>query len=153
MSAIRAICYYLDFKVKSDLKSDIDISTVLAKCVNQTSNDVKLLSIQIVTYLSVMNSKKKLDDELLKLFIPMLVNGTREKAPSVRLASEIALVELLQLKSSNIIYDVILFSLLLCINLILLNLLINLIFDFVKGMPKSVGHYERIVSGLCEIIE
>ena len=106
MSALRAICYYLDYKIKNSQKSDIDIATVLAKCVNQLSNDVKLLSVQIVTFLSVLNNTKRLDDDLLKLFIPMLVNGTREKSPQVKLASEIALIELLQLKAGNTIYEV-----------------------------------------------
>lgn len=107
MSAIRAICYYIDHRTKSAQKSDMDVTTLLAKCINQTSNDIKLLSVQIVTYLSVLNNNKRLDDDLLRLFIPMLVNGTREKAPSVRLASEIALVELLQLRSGNTLYEVI----------------------------------------------
>lgn len=106
MSAVRAICHYIDYKIKNGLKSDIDLATVLAKCVNQLSNDVKLLSIQIVTYLSVVNNNKKFDDDLLRLFIPMLVNGTREKSPVVKLASEIALIELLNLRSGNAIYDV-----------------------------------------------
>lgn len=107
MSAIRAVCYYIDHKIKSAQKSDIDLVTVLAKCINQSSNDIKLLSVQIVTYLSVLNAnKQRLEDNLLKLFIPMLVNGTREKAPTVRLASEIALVEMLQLRSGNSLYEV-----------------------------------------------
>lgn len=107
MSAIRAICFYIDHRVKISQKSDADVTTILAKCINQTSNDMKLLSVQIVTYLSVLNNNKRLDDDLIKIFIPMLVNGTREKAPSVRLASEIALVEMLQLKSGNTLYEVI----------------------------------------------
>ena len=106
MSAIRAICFYIDHKIKIDQKSDVDISTVLAKSINQTSNDIKLLAVQIVTYLSVVNTKKSFDDDLLKLFIPMLVNGTREKSPAVRLASEIALVKLLRLSSGDSSYEV-----------------------------------------------
>ena len=112
MSAVRATCFYIDYKIKTEQKSDVDLTTVLAKCINQSSNDIKLLSIQIVTLLSVMNSaKKRLSDELLKLFIPMLVNGTREKAPSVRQASEVALVEILHLKSDQSVYEVTSFQL------------------------------------------
>ena len=37
----------------------------------------------------------------------MLVNGIREKAPAVRSVSEIALVEVLHLKQSKEIYNVI----------------------------------------------
>lgn len=109
MSAVRAICFYADYKIKNNLKSDADLITMLSKCINQSSNDIKLLSVQIVTYLSVENSQKRFDDDLLKLFIPMLVNGMREKAPTVRLASEIALVELLKLKSDQSTYEVCVF--------------------------------------------
>lgn len=37
MSAIRAICFYLDHQIKNDLKADIDLTTVLAK-VNKKSD-------------------------------------------------------------------------------------------------------------------
>ena len=110
MSAIRAICFYLDYQIKNDLKSDVDLATALSKCINQNSNEIKLLSVQIVTYLSVINTKV-FDTQLIKLFVPMLVNGTREKASTVRSASEIALIKLLRLKTENNIYELALNSL------------------------------------------
>ena len=70
------------------------------------STDVKQLSVELVIYLSIKNPKPSFDSNLLKIFIPMVVNGTREKAPSVRNSSEIALVNILDLKQSKAVYNV-----------------------------------------------
>lgn len=105
MSAVRAICYYLKYTLKNGLKFETDISHVLAKCINHSSTEVKHLAVQSVLYLSLSNVKP-LDLVLVKLFIPMLVNGTREKAPAVRSTSELALVSLLHLNKPDSIYNV-----------------------------------------------
>ena len=75
------------------------------KSINNNSSDVKQLSVHLVSYLAT-SSLKPLDSSLLKLFIPMLVNGTKERAPSVRNSSEIALVHLLFLNKSDTILNV-----------------------------------------------
>ena len=66
---------------------------------------MKQLSVQLISYLATSVSKP-LDSSLLKIFIPMLINGTKERAPSVRISSEIALVHLLSLNKNESILDV-----------------------------------------------
>ncbi len=68
---------------------------------------MKQLAIESVIYLSIKNPKSSFDSTLLKVFIPMVMNGTRERVPTVRNTSELALVNILKLKESKAIYDVI----------------------------------------------
>ena len=69
------------------------------------STDVKQLSVQLVSYLA-NSASTPLDSSLLKIFIPMLVNGTKERALSVRNSSEISLVHLLFLNKKETILNV-----------------------------------------------
>ena len=66
---------------------------------------MKELSVNLITLLSLKNSKP-FDMTVLKVFIPMLMNGTREKDASVRLRSEVALVNMLHLKEGDELYKV-----------------------------------------------
>ena len=100
MSSIRAICFILDFNIKNNLKSDIHLLNALTRCINQNSNDIKLLTVQIISFLS-MNNEKSFDSEMIKTFLPMLVNGTREKSSIIKSASEKALINMLKLKSNE----------------------------------------------------
>ncbi|RNA00153.1 translational activator GCN1 [Brachionus plicatilis] len=104
MSSIRACCFLLSHNIGNELKSDINLVTTLARCINQNSNDIKLLLVQVVIYLSTVN-EKVFDNELIRTFVPMLVNGTREKASNIRLASEIALIKMLKLKTDQSLYN------------------------------------------------
>ena len=69
------------------------------------SNDVKSLAAQIVNYIS-----KAVDEPLamaiIKVLIPMLVNGTREKNTVVRSHSETAIVNLLKLRKGDAVLQV-----------------------------------------------
>ncbi len=60
---------------------------------------------QLVTHLAA-NSEKALDSSLLKVFIPMLVNGTKERSTLVRSSSEVALVYLLHINRAESIVEV-----------------------------------------------
>jgi len=104
MSAIRAAAYILEDETKNDLKIETDLATYLARCINNSSNDVKLLAIRLVNYITA-SIEKTLDSSLLKIFIPMLVNGTKEKSQVVRITSEIGLINLLRLNQSGSIYN------------------------------------------------
>jgi hypothetical protein len=106
MSAVRTICFYLEYQIKSNLKVDVEVAQVLAKLINHMSIEIKGLAVQVVTFLSgVSPDGKPLDDSLLKSFIPMLVNGTRENSPLVRKLSELGLVSLLRLNRPESIYQ------------------------------------------------
>jgi hypothetical protein len=83
-----------------------ELPQTLAKCINNQSGEIKELSVHVLIYLSVLNEDRAIDDSLLRVFVPMLVNGTREKAPSVRFSSEVALVKILRLKHEQTNYEV-----------------------------------------------
>lgn len=75
---------------------------LLVRCVNMSTSsaEIKELSIHLLTYITVrnVNDEKSIEDEtLLRAFVTMLINGARERSPSVRLNSEVALVRLLKL--------------------------------------------------------
>lgn len=67
---------------------------------NHSSNEVKQVMASSAVYLS-RKSKKQLPLPLLKMLIPMLVNGTKEKNTMVRAHSEQALVSVLELRGGQ----------------------------------------------------
>ena len=67
------------------------------------SNDVKQLVTQIVPHLS---HKGDLKEDSVKLFVPPLVMGTKEKNTIVRTNSEIAIISVLQLRNNDSILKV-----------------------------------------------
>ena len=83
-----------------------NILNFIFKCINHNSTEIKLLAIQSILFLSSSASNKPLDESLLKCFIPMLVNGTRERAPLVRSKSEIALISIIRINKPDSILTV-----------------------------------------------
>lgn len=69
------------------------------------SNDVKQLVSQVVTYIS-KSSAEPLDGTVIKVLVPMLVMGTKEKNTAVRSYSESALVAVLKLRNGNDVLQV-----------------------------------------------
>ena len=64
------------------------------------SNDVKALSAQCVTYVT-QSCDSRLDDVTIRLLVPALVNGTKERNTLVKSNSELALVSLLRMRSGD----------------------------------------------------
>lgn len=68
---------------------------------NNNSNDVKQLLARVCIHLARIVPPEKLTPEILRLLIPMLVNGTKEKNGYVKANSEIALIAVLRLKEGD----------------------------------------------------
>lgn len=81
---------------------------------NQTSNEVKQLVAHICLYLG--KSEVTLSPEFLKLVLPMLVNGSKEKNCYVKSNSEIALIAVLKLQQGDATLQVFIFIIILCAN-------------------------------------
>ena len=64
------------------------------------SNDVKQLGAQVVSYIA-QSVPRPLDIAIIRSFVPMLVNGTKEKNTIVKTSSESALVTLLRLRTDD----------------------------------------------------
>lgn len=73
---------------------------------NNNSNDVKQLLARVCIYLAKTVPPDRMAPELLKLLLPMLVNGTKEKNGYVKANSEIALIAVLRLKEGEEMYNV-----------------------------------------------
>lgn len=77
---------------------------------NNINNEVKQLLAKVSFHLAKKVPQEKiLSLELLKLLLPTLVNGTKEKNVYVKANSEIALIALLKLKDGDTMYQVCIF--------------------------------------------
>lgn len=68
---------------------------------NHSSNEVKQLVSRVCSYLARRHDKNTFAPELLRVILPMLVNGTKEKNSYVKADSEIALVAVLRLRQGE----------------------------------------------------
>lgn len=96
-SALRGIGQWLKYQVISRASVDVDLITVLVKAMKHDSNEVKQLVAQAVVFVS-KSVDEPLDIGILKVLVPMLVMGTKEKNAVVKSYSEHALVTLLKLR-------------------------------------------------------
>lgn len=78
---------------------------VLAKSMNHHATEVKQLVAHTCSHLS-LTSPTPLDVSELKLIIPQLVNGTKEKNTAVRYDSEMALADILLLRKDDSLFEV-----------------------------------------------
>jgi hypothetical protein len=68
---------------------------------NHSSNEVKQLLATVCSMLAKTVPPQQMAPELLRLLIPMLVNGTKEKNSYVKASSEFALVSVLRLRQGD----------------------------------------------------
>lgn len=73
---------------------------------NNSSNDIKQLLAKVSMYLARTVPPEKMAPELLKLLLPALVNGTKEKNGYVKANSELALIAVLRLKEGEQMHQV-----------------------------------------------
>lgn len=97
MAGMRALGFLLRHYVMDDRQPERESVMVLVKAMKQESNDLKGLAAQILTYLG-KSVPRALPADTLKMVVPMLVNGTKEKNTMVRVNSEYGLVALLKLR-------------------------------------------------------
>jgi len=75
----------------------VDLLTAYSRAMNHNSSEVKEV-VATATSVIARSSTDLLAPDLLKVFVTMLVNGTKEKNPAVKSSSESALVDLLKLR-------------------------------------------------------
>lgn len=73
---------------------------------NHTNNDVKQLLARVCTMLGKYVPPENMAPEFIKLLLPTLVNGTKEKNGYVKANSEIALISVLRLRNGDEIQKV-----------------------------------------------
>lgn len=106
LNGVRAAGYLLQYGMCSaEIKVPQQIIGPFVKSMNHTSNEVKQLLAKTCIYLAKTVPVEKTAPEYLRLVIPMLVNGTKEKNGYVKSNSEIALVYVLRLREGDEVHQ------------------------------------------------
>lgn len=100
-NAIRAAGYLFQYTMNQAIPLPQIVVTPFVRAMNHASNEVKQLLAKVCTYLAKVVPADKTPAEFLRLLIPMLVNGTKEKNGYVKSNSEIALIAILRLRSGD----------------------------------------------------
>nr|CAD7392315.1 unnamed protein product [Timema cristinae] len=99
MNGVRG-CGYLfqHLMLTGQLPLPQQLLTPFVRTMNHSSNEVKQILARVCCVLGKTVPPQQMAPELLKLVIPMLVNGTKEKNSYVKANSEFALVAVLRLR-------------------------------------------------------
>ncbi|XP_074643687.1 stalled ribosome sensor GCN1-like [Tubulanus polymorphus] len=100
LSGIRCAGYILRYQWNVGNSMAIDLISSISKCSKNDSNDVKALAAQVINFVAC-TMDKPLPAPTAKAWIPMLVNGTKEKNTLVKSNSELALVAILHLSNND----------------------------------------------------
>ncbi|CRL07624.1 CLUMA_CG020589, isoform A [Clunio marinus] len=104
-NGVRGACYLIEHCQNESLPIPTMVLTPFVKSMNHISNEVKQLLAKTIIHLSKAVDHEKTSAEFLKVLLPMLVNGTKEKNGYVKSNSEIALIRILRLKNSEEVHQ------------------------------------------------
>ncbi|ESN99099.1 hypothetical protein HELRODRAFT_107160 [Helobdella robusta] len=105
LAALRATAFYLRQQLMLGTSLDESLNNLLVKSMKLESNDLKQLCAQIMSYLCHVTPERAFDVSSLKIFVPMLLSGCREKNAAVKSFSEHALLAVLKYKQDESIYQ------------------------------------------------
>uniref|UniRef100_A0AAG5CZ96 TOG domain-containing protein n=1 Tax=Anopheles atroparvus TaxID=41427 RepID=A0AAG5CZ96_ANOAO len=110
LNGVRAAGYLLQYGMTADssgatVRLPTAVIAPFVKSMNHSSNEVKQLLAKTCIYLARVVPTDRTAPEYLKLAIPMLVNGTKEKNGYVKSNSELALVHVLRLRDGEDFYQ------------------------------------------------
>jgi len=100
-NGVRATGYYFLYLLKQNEDLPQELIGPFCRAMNHQSNDVKQMVAVISHFWAKNQTDQLLPEDLLKVLLPMLVNGTKEKNSSVRSFSESALVSVLHLRNND----------------------------------------------------
>lgn len=104
-TAIRCMGLFLLSQRKNSQPLNKKLLIVLSKSMNHPATEVKQKVAQVCSHLALAG-ENPLDLSELKLIIPQLVNGTKEKNTAVRYDSEMALVDILAIRKDDSLFEV-----------------------------------------------
>lgn len=104
MNAVRSCGYLFQHLMLTAEPIPLNLLTPFVRTMNHSSNDVKQLVGRVCSYLARVVPSEQTSPEYLRLAIPMLVNGTKEKNGYVKANSELALVAALGLRHGEDAY-------------------------------------------------
>ncbi|KAG5899951.1 hypothetical protein JTB14_002498 [Gonioctena quinquepunctata] len=103
--AIRSCGYLLNYLLLNDEPIPNNLLVAFVRTMNNNSNDVKQLLARVSFHLAKTIPQDKMTPDLLKLLLPTLVNGTKEKNVYVKANSEIALIAVLRLRDGDAMFQ------------------------------------------------
>ncbi|XP_036339906.1 eIF-2-alpha kinase activator GCN1 [Rhagoletis pomonella] len=106
-NGVRAITCLLQFYLSNDLPYSPLIVSSFTRAMNHKSNEIKQLVAKCCNYLAKELTANKMTPNILKLLVPMLVNGTKEKNGYVKSNSEIALIAILHLRDNDTTFNLV----------------------------------------------
>ncbi|KAK6638077.1 hypothetical protein RUM44_008502 [Polyplax serrata] len=101
MNGVRSCGYLLQYLMTNEKPLPTPILGPFVRTMNHSSNEVKQLVARVCSFLARMVPSNLMVPEFLKIVIPMLVNGTKEKNGYVKANSELALVAVLGLRNGE----------------------------------------------------
>uniref|UniRef100_W8CCK9 Translational activator GCN1 n=1 Tax=Ceratitis capitata TaxID=7213 RepID=W8CCK9_CERCA len=104
-NGVRALTCLLQYYLINNLTFSPIIVPCLARAMNHKSNEIKQIVAKSCNYLAKELPIEKMSPDVIKLLVPMLVNGTKEKNGYVKSNSEIALISLLHLREDDTTYN------------------------------------------------
>jgi HEAT repeat protein len=100
-TAVRSCGYLLQYLMMNEETLPTGLLGPFVRTMNNNNNDVKQLLARVCIHLAKTVPQEKMSPDLLKLLLPTLVNGTKEKNGYVKANSEIALIAVLRLKDGD----------------------------------------------------
>ncbi|CAH0556041.1 unnamed protein product [Brassicogethes aeneus] len=100
---IRSSGYLLQFLMLKKEPLPASLLGPFVRTMNNSNNEVKQLLARVCNHLAKVIPPDHMSPDLLKLLLPTLVNGTKEKNSYVKANSEIALIAVLKLKEGDAI--------------------------------------------------
>ncbi|KAH1001345.1 eIF-2-alpha kinase activator GCN1-like isoform X2 [Dendroctonus ponderosae] len=103
-SAIRSCGYLLEYIISNGEAIPNNVLVAFVRTMNNTNNEVKQLLARVLFHLAKIIPTEKFTSDFLRLVLPTLVNGTKEKNVYVKANSEIALIAILKLKNGDSVF-------------------------------------------------
>ncbi|XP_057670075.1 eIF-2-alpha kinase activator GCN1 [Diorhabda carinulata] len=103
--AIRSCGYLLQYLLINEQPIPTNLIVPFVRTMNNNSNEVKQLLARVSFHFAKTIPQDKMSPDLLKLLLPTLVNGTKEKNIYVKANSEIALIALLRLREGDVMFQ------------------------------------------------
>ncbi|XP_075147200.1 lethal (3) 80Fj isoform X2 [Haematobia irritans] len=104
-NGIRGATYLIEHCLENQKPIPSQLIYSFSRAMNHTSNEVKQLVAKSCNHIAKSFDYNSFPHELIKYFIPMLVNGTKEKNGYVKSNSEIALISMLHLRDDETVYN------------------------------------------------
>ncbi|CAG9759746.1 unnamed protein product [Ceutorhynchus assimilis] len=104
-SAIRSCGYLLEYLLMNDENMPNQLLVAFLRTMNNSNNEVKQLLAKVLFHLAKVLPEEKLSPDFLRIALPTLVNGTKEKNVYVKANSEIALMAMLRLKEGDEVFQ------------------------------------------------